>query len=342
MTPQTSQLLRRAGIGLILAILVFTVLTILGDAGDLADALERFDWRWAPLIVALTVWNYAGRFLKWEMYLDALGVPRIPRLLGIRVFLSGFAMSITPGKVGEVIKAFQVQRITGVPVERTAGAVAAERATDGLAMLILALVGFTRYDYGRPFVLLVAVLAVAAILVVQRPTLLHAVVARIDGLPIVGPFADRAEQFVTSSSSLMQPRMLLRGTAIGVVSWAGECVAFFLILVALGLEASWSLLLIATFVLAVSSLAGGISLLPGGLGVADASVAGMLLALVDTPDMTRATAVAATLLVRFATLWFAVLIGFVALLSLERGGRRAAGPDDISDVGATMTEGGRS
>ena len=339
MTQQTSQLLRRAAIGLVLAILVFTILTLAGDVGELRDVMGRFDWRWAPLIVVLTIWNYALRYLKWEMYLDALGVPRIPRWANVRIFLSGFAMSITPGKVGEVIKAFQVQRLTGVPVERTAAAVAAERATDGLAMLILASVGATQFSYGRPFVALIAVFALAAVLIMQRPALLHALVARLERFPVVGKVAGRAEHFITSSSLLMQPRLLLRGTVIGVVSWAGECLAFLLILIALGIDASWSLLLIATFVLAVSSLAGGISMLPGGLGVADASVAGMLLALVDQPDMTRATAVAATLLVRFATLWFAVLLGFVALFSLRR-----VEPDrDHSGAAvATVTEGGRT
>ena len=339
MTAQTSQLLRRVAIGLIFAILVFTVLTLAGDVGELRDVMGRFDWRWAPLIVVLTVWNYALRYLKWEMYLDALGVPHIPRWVNVRIFLSGFAMSITPGKVGEVIKAFQVQRLTGVPVERTAAAVAVERATDGLAMLILALVGATQFSYGRPFVALIAVLAVVAVLVLQRPALLHALVARLERFPLVGKVAGRAEHFITSSSLLMRPRLLIRGTVIGVVSWAGECLAFLLILVALGIDSSWSLLLIATFVLAVSSLAGGISMLPGGLGVADASVAGMLLALVDQPDMTRATAVAATLLVRFATLWFAVLLGFVALLSLRR-----VGPDRAQTATpvTTVTEGGRS
>lgn len=339
MTEQTSQLLRRVAIGLIFAILVFTILTLAGDVGELRNVMGRFDWRWAPLIVVLTIWNYALRYLKWEMYLDALGVPRIARWANIRIFLSGFAMSITPGKVGEVIKAFQVQRLTGVPVERTAGAVAAERATDGLAMLILASVGATQFSYGRPFVALIAVLALAAVLILQRPALLHALLARLERFPMVGKVAGKAEHFISSSSLLVQPRLLLRGTVIGVVSWAGECLAFLLILIALGIDASWSLLLIATFVLAVSSLAGGISMLPGGLGVADASVAGMLLALVDQPDMTRATAVAATLLVRFATLWFAVLLGFVALFSLRR-----VGPDRAPTAApvTTVTEGGRS
>ncbi|MGH2535708.1 MAG: lysylphosphatidylglycerol synthase domain-containing protein [Thermomicrobiales bacterium] len=98
----------------------------------------------------------------------------------------------------------------------------------------------------------------------------------------------------------------------------GECLAFYLVLTGLGMESGWHVLLTATFVLAVSTLAGGASMLPGGIGVADASVAGMLLLLVDDEAMSRTVAVAATLIIRFATLWFAVLIGMIAVVVLER------------------------
>ncbi|MGH2562156.1 MAG: lysylphosphatidylglycerol synthase domain-containing protein, partial [Thermomicrobiales bacterium] len=90
------------------------------------------------------------------------------------------------------------------------------------------------------------------------------------------------------------------------------------VLIGLNLDRGWHVLLTATFVLAVSSLAGGASMLPGGIGVADASVAGMLLVLVEDEAMSRTVAVAATLMIRFATLWFAVLLGVLAVIALER------------------------
>lgn len=63
-------------------------------------------------------------------------------------------------------------------------------------------------------------------------------------------------------------------------------------------------------------------MLPGGLGVTEASVAGLLLLLIEDPAFTRADAAAATLLVRFSTLWFSVLLGVAALLTLQRRGPR--------------------
>ena len=53
---------------------------------------------------------------------------------------------------------------------------------------------------------------------------------------------------------------------------------------------------------------GAISALPGGLLATDASIVGMLVLLLD---MDANSAAAATLLIRFATLWFGVGIGFI-------------------------------
>jgi uncharacterized protein (TIRG00374 family) len=69
------------------------------------------------------------------------------------------------------------------------------------------------------------------------------------------------------------------------------------------------------FILAFSTVVGAASALPGGIGAAEVSIAGMLTLLAG---ITPAAASAATLLIRLATLWFGVLLGLVVwILSPE-------------------------
>jgi glycosyltransferase 2 family protein len=316
--PSARQLVRGLVIGILLALVVLTLFTVVGDARKLSDSLRGFKWIYFVPIVLLTIWNYWWRFLKWEMYLEALDVPHIPRRTGIPIYLSGFSMSVTPGKVGEIIKAFGVRKETGTPVERVTGAVVAERLTDALAMLILAIIGATQFSYGRIFVAILIFGAGVGLLVLKQPGAIRFMIKHMGRLPLADKFIHLAEAFFASVTHLLSPRLLAVGTGMGVLSWSGECVAFFLVLLGLGLPATWSLLMVAVFTLAVSSLAGGISLLPGGLGVADASVAGMLLLLIKNPEMNESMAIAATLLIRFATLWFAVVLGALMLWVLRR------------------------
>ena len=120
---------------------LLTGLSLFGDVREVRAALRDFDWRLLPIILALTLWNYGWRFIKWNRFLRALDIPEIPGPLNLGVYLSGYSMSITPGKVGELVKAVYIRRINGTPVNRTSAAIAAERITDAIAMLLLALVG---------------------------------------------------------------------------------------------------------------------------------------------------------------------------------------------------------
>ncbi len=113
---------------------------------------------------------------------------------------------------------------------------------------------------------------------------------------------------------LTWPRMAL-AVGIGIVSWAGECLALYVILLGLGAQPSLALLNEATFALAAGSLVGSASLLPGGIGAAEGTVAAVLDLVAGQP---RDIAAAATLLIRVCTLWFGVALGAVSLLALAR------------------------
>ena len=69
------------------------------------------------------------------------------------------------------------------------------------------------------------------------------------------------------------------------------------------------------FIYATSTLAGALIPVPGGLGITEGSLKEQLVVI---GKVNAAAASAATILVRFATLWFAVLVGFVALTLLKR------------------------
>ncbi len=50
-------------------------------------------------------------------------------------------MTISPGKLGEVLKSVFVRQVSGAPIARTAPAVVAERATDGTGMVAWGFLG---------------------------------------------------------------------------------------------------------------------------------------------------------------------------------------------------------
>jgi glycosyltransferase 2 family protein len=300
---------RKFFLSLAFGVLVFGVLTLAGDAPHVADALRRFPPAYLPAILALTLWNYALRFVKWHLYLRRLAIPAsLADSLGI--FLCGLSMAITPGKAGELLKSILLRRRVGTPLTTSAPVVLAERLTDGLAMIGLAATGLVLYRQALAPIALLLVVFVAIVGFSQAPYARHRLLPWLQNHPRLARRADEIGRLFASARALLAPSMLIAAVGIGLVSWSGECLAFFLVLHGLGMHASWTLLAQAAFVLAVSTLVGSATLLPGGLGSAEGSSTALLLAVTNTQ---LTTAVAATLLIRLCTLWFGVLVGVVSL-----------------------------
>jgi len=280
------------------------------------EALGRFQWTLVPLVVAATFANYGLRFVKWDFYLHRLAVP-LPRRQSLQVFLAGFTMAITPGKVGEVLKAVLVRDLVGTELSRTASVVMAERLTDVAGLLILSALGATALPRGGLLLGAVAALLTLVLVLLSTPRLAevaHTVLSRSGRLVrLAGPL----RLFLGTGRTLVAPPALGWAVLLSVVSWFCECLAFYVVLHGLGLDIS---LRAATFLYAFASLAGAVSMLPGGLGVAEGSLTALLAALgTPLPD-----AAAATLLIRAATLWLAVALGAVTLTVAFRGGRTTA------------------
>ncbi|MFW9806266.1 MAG: lysylphosphatidylglycerol synthase domain-containing protein, partial [Candidatus Thorarchaeota archaeon] len=89
--------------------------------------------------------------------------------------------------------------------------------------------------------------------------------------------------------------------------------------------ASIILLLQATFVHATASIIGAISFLPGGVGTYELTSVALITFLLG---LTPADASAATILIRVVTLWFSVIVGFVALGILTRRIRKRKAPSE--------------
>ena len=231
-----------------------------------------------------------------------------PLARSARLFVGGFPLAVTPGKVGEVLKAIWLKRECAVPTPMGVAVVAAERISDGLAVLALSTLGVIAYPQYWPAFASVLALLVGIIVISQVRPLALSLLDLGERLPLVRRFVPLLRDFYEGSFMLFRPKATLLAVGLGTISWLGEGIGFYLILVGLGVPTGWQALSNAVFILAFSTVVGAVSTLPGGLGAAEASIAGMLVLLVG---LHSDVAAAATLLIRFATLWFGVTLGLL-------------------------------
>src|SRR5215218_3518603 len=288
-TP-VERLRRNLVLALALGAAVYLILAVLSDLGELAAALDSFDYALIPAILGLVALSYVVRFFRWTYYLRVLKVS-VPMGINAAIFTSGLSMTISPGKLGEVLKSVFVRNVTGAPIARTAPAVVAERATDGTGMVLWGFLGAFALNLPPWTMLAFLALAVFGIAVLRSKRL-----------------ALHLGDFQGASNELLATRPLLVGTAISFFSWGLECTGVYLCAVGLGVDRPF---LLIVFVFAVSSLLGVLSMLPGGIGAVEAGLYGQF---VTVANLSTGVAGALTLIIRLATLWFATLLGICGLL----------------------------
>lgn len=297
------------GLTALLTVGVFLGLVAYADGEALVAALGRVRLETVAAVLGLTTVGYGVRFLKWHLYLQQLGI-EVSLRASLVTFFSGLMMVVTPGKAGELWKAWFLNDLKDVPISQTASVVGAERLTDLIGLSAMAATGLLLFR--RSSVVLVGLVGVIAggIVLLQWRSLCLRLVGRVEELPVVGGYADGFAEFYESTYALFQLGPLTVATILSVAAWTLEGVALWIVLAALTGEAS---LIVGIFVFGLGSVIGAVSFLPGGLGAAEASMVGLLV----TFGYGISIATAATIVMRLGTLWYAVGVGTAAYLGFK-------------------------
>lgn len=300
---------------LLVGLLILILLSFLGDIRQIIELASEFPWRIFPILLGFTLINYFLRFVKWHYYLGQIGVKNFPILSSLRLFVAGFPLAMTPGKAGEILKGVWLNEMTGIPASRGVSIVVAERISDGLAVLLLSTLGIIAYPQYTFAFMFVLVFLVSLIFISQIKPIAYWIINLTSKIPVIMKLTPHLLEFYEGSFIVFRPRTTILAVGLGTISWFFEGVGFYYLLTVLGQPSNLETFSNAIFILAFSTVVAAVSTLPGGLGAAEASIAGMLTLLVG---MNATNAAFATLIIRLATLWFGISLGMITwLLSLE-------------------------
>ena len=311
---------RRLLAAMLLGVLLYAAFVFYAGYQQMALTLGAFEWSALALTLGLSSTNYALRFLKWQYYLRRLDVRGIATGDSALIFLSGFVLSVTPGKVGEVFKSAVLARTHGVPLERTAPIVVAERLTDVIAVILLVVIGSSGFGAGLYWAALGAFFVALGLLVILWDAPARRFFAALSGVPRLEAWVPRLTQAYASLRVVASLKALGFPVVMSLLAWGLEGIGLHVLLHGFGASLP---LPFSLFFYATATLAGAIIPVPGGLGVTEALMQEQL---VHIGGAAPAVATASMILIRLCTLWWAVAVGFMALGILRLKFPALAGP----------------
>lgn len=298
--------------GLIAGFAVWCVVGFHHDLSKISLAPLIAGWPAIAMAGALSLFNYALRVVRWKLYLSRLGHVLPWRFVSL-TFMSGFAFTLSPGKLGEMVRARYYQPL-GIPVSGLMAGFFVERLLDLLAMILLAVAVLAELQAYRQ-VLWVAVGLVVGLMAMLALTPWPWVAQRMASHPRADSKVFKAAQSLVtmlgSASQFLKPGILFMGLSLGLLAWGAEAVG--LKLVGDVISTAPLSLPSAMGIYAIAIIVGALSFLPGGLGSTELVMTGLL----HAHGYQLPEAILLTLVCRLLTLWLAVLIGWVCVWALR-------------------------
>lgn len=290
---------------IIVTILGYLGFSLWGGFTEVVFALKRISIAGIPIMLSLSMVNYILRFYRWQNYLNKMG-HNIPLLDSWRIYLTGFALTTTPGKAGEALRGIFLKK-KGVPYTKSLAAFFSERLSDLFAIVILALMGISTYERMSGIIVFASLCIIGILmLLASRRFISRLADWGASGTGRIRFYTLHIANLLEQARLCHNPRLLALTTTLSMAAWIAEALALYCLFLFLNIDLPF---LFAVFVYAVSMLAGAISFLPGGLGSTEAVMASLLM----WGGIALPESIAITMLIRLTTLWFAVFLGISAL-----------------------------
>jgi len=287
-------------------IVFYSILLLFTDFSKIGDKLANFQVEYLPIILALVVASWMLAFKRWDLLLKNLGI-KVPFRSNFPIFVSSFAVGITPARIGHLFKSQMLKNRHNIPRTKTAPLVFIERFYDLIGGAITASIGILFFTPAIYVIILVAIIIGTGLSLISSRKLFDKFLNRLTMIKFLKKFAEPLSESYDVLRASTRGRIALYSTSLTVGHWLLVTLAVYFTFLAYNIT---SISFLETIPLYLSSvILGAMSFVPGGVGVSEASLAGFL-ALLDV-DLT--TTLTVSILVRILVMWSGVIVGFIAL-----------------------------
>ena len=303
---------KRMAINTMILVVAFVLVAIALWGGDsFIDHVQQVPPKVLVVLMLASLVENVLRIYRYKIFAKVLKL-NVPWPRMVLYYVAGMALLPTPGKVGVVLRLWLLHHHHGILYRRSAPLLIMDLVTDTLAMMLLIVLGIMGMGHVKGAVLGLLLMggvmgALVVILVFPKLALMGVkMMYRVTGHHKARLFAG-LQALVRLLHRTMSLRVLAIRTSFSFVAWGGFGLALSYAMMAMGYDPHW---LLGGFAVSLSTVMGVASMMPAGVGGAEASMAGVIVHMGGVP---WATALILTVLVRTALIWIPVIIGFIAL-----------------------------
>lgn len=287
-------------------IILYISFLIVSDLNTIYDKILEMKIEFLPYILFLAPLSWIVVFLRWHLLLKNSNII-IPKKENFKIYMSGFAMSATPGKVGELIKTQMLHSKYGIPRKKTAPIIISEQFYNIFGILVVSILGLFYFDFSIYVVFLTGSILFCAFLLLSSEKLFGKFTTLISKIKFLQKFVPSLSDSYLILQKSTRGKIFVTSSILSIIFWLLESLIAFLILFSFDVKIFEFLQIAATYT--TSIIIGVASFLPMGIGVVEGSLVGFF----SYQGVELSLALTLVIFIRIFTRWYGVITGFVLM-----------------------------
>jgi uncharacterized protein (TIRG00374 family) len=285
---------------------LYAAFFIASDIRTVYDKISSFKIEFLLVIIPLVTTGWFVLFARWHLLLKNSKI-FIPKKDSLLIFFSGFALTIIPGKVGELIKSQLLKTKFEVPRSKTVPIVMLEQFYTLIGLVIVSFFGIWFFELGVYVIGFFTALLIFAFILISSRKVFNKLITIFEKRKFTSRFVEPLSSSYDTIKKTTRGPITFYAITLTVIFWFIEAVVVYLVLLSFGIENIEFLKVIPTY--ATSLMLGFLSFLPMGLGVVEGSLASFF----SLQGIEVSLSLTIVIIIRIFTRWYGVAVGFVAL-----------------------------
>lgn len=290
----------------IAAIGIYAIFLFISDYNVVSEKIIFFQFAYLAPILTLVSVSWIPLILRWNILLKQNGI-NIPIKKSVMIWLSGSALGITPGQVGELLKSQILKNLFDIPRSKSAPIVFIEKFYDLIGAITASTLGIIvlGMDYNL-IIISIFILGVLFFFISYRKAFEY-MLGKITKTKFFSKYSENLSDSYQIIRNSTNPKLASISILLSLTYWLIISFAAYLTLLAFNVDTIGILETIAIYTASV--LVGVVTFIPGGVGITEGSLTGLFV--FQGVDLSMALVI--SVIIRILTLWYSVSIGFICL-----------------------------
>jgi len=292
---------------IIASIVLYAIFLFISDYNEVYNKLKDFKIDFLPLLFILPPISWLIVFYRWNIFLKYFDI-KIPVKENIKIYFSGFALMVTPGKLGAYLRVQMYKEKLNVPRKITAPLLLVDEFYNLLGLIIISILGIFFFELNLYIVIIAAIVLVGLFFIMLSSEKFYKkLLSLLNKTKFTSKYAESLSESYNVIKRSTRGKILFYATCLSVFFWFVESLTVYFVLQSFDINFIEFLKIISMY--GTSLILGGISLLPSGIGVQETSLAGLF----HFQGIDLSLALVLVIVIRFFTLWYSVIVGFISI-----------------------------